>query len=75
MFGKFADGTCRPRQKAEAGSSGDVQHAIANRNTQLGLAVGTAEDSERKVLNRKVASVAICRLNPTLAIADVRFVE
>ena len=34
-----------------------------------------AENSERKVLNRKVASVAICRLNPAFAIADVRFVE
>jgi hypothetical protein len=75
VFGAFTDGTCRPRQKAEAGSGGDVQHAIANRNTQLGLPIGMAEDSERKVLNRKVASVAICRLNPTFASANVRFVE
>ena len=51
MFGELTDGMCRPRQKAEAGSGGDVQHAIANRNTQLRFAIGMAENSERKVLN------------------------
>ena len=68
-------GMCGPRQKAEAGSGGYVQHAIANRNTQLRFAIGMAENSERKVLKSKSATVAICRLNPAFAITDVRFVE